>query len=97
MVFMEEGVRTIEAGILKEMDQPLRVVFEFDEALQPKAPLISEEEPVREEAPEPQEPAKTQMEAPAPAPVDPMEEFLNDPLIEKALEKFQGTLQTPRP
>jgi len=97
MVFMEEGVRTIEAGILKEMDQPLRVTFEFDESLQPKAPVISEEEPAREESPEPKEPAKAQMEALAPAPVDPMEEFLNDPLIEKALEKFQGTLQTPRP
>ena len=97
MVFMEEGVRTIEAGILKEMDQLLRVTFEFDESLQPKAPVISEEEPAREESPEPKEPAKAQMEALAPAPVDPMEEFLNDPLIEKALEKFQGTLQTPRP
>jgi hypothetical protein len=30
-----------------------------------------------------------------PPSADPMEEFLNDPLIEKALEIFKGTLQTP--
>jgi hypothetical protein len=36
------------------------------------------------------------VELAAPAvPVDPMEDFLNDPLIEKALEIFKGTLQTP--
>jgi hypothetical protein len=27
---------------------------------------------------------------------DPMAEFLNDPLIEKALEIFKGTLQTQK-
>jgi hypothetical protein len=50
--------------------------------------LSIEEEP----APEPpQDEPPPELSAPA---KDPMEEFLNDPLIEKALEIFKGTLQT---
>jgi hypothetical protein len=60
----------------------VRLRFEFDESM-----AVEEEpapEPPRDEPPpEPAAPAK-----------DPMEEFLNDPLIEKALEIFKGTLQT---
>lgn len=97
MVFMDEGIRQIEAQILKEIDQPLRVVFEFDAALQPKAPEIPEDAPIREDEPMAGEPAPAAAPEPPPAPVDPLEQFLNDPLIEKALEKFEGTLQTPRP
>lgn len=97
LVFMEEAVRRIEAQILKEMDMPLRAVFEFDETLQPIMPEVSAEEPIQEESPEPMEAAKVRSLKPPPEPINPMEEFLNDPLIEKALEKFQGTLQTPRP
>ena len=87
-IFMEQGIKDIESRFLKDLGKPLRIVFEFDEQLEPEIP-----EEIREEA------------APAPAPVlevaapavsvDPMEDFLNDPLIEKALEIFKGTLQTP--
>jgi hypothetical protein len=61
-------------------------VFEFDESLQSATP---EPEP-EPEAPQPVEPV---VETPA---EDPMAEFLNDPLIEKALEIFKGTLQTQK-
>lgn len=89
LVFMEEGIKTIEAQLLRQMDQPFRVVLEFDDTLEAKQPETVLEPPVQEEAP-------PVIEDPKP-PTDPMEEFLNDPLIEKALEKFEGTLQTPRP
>ena len=92
LVFMEEGIKTIEAQILRQMDQPLRVVLEFDDTLEAKQPEPVIEPPVQEEAP----PSPPVIKDPKP-PADPMEEFLNDPLIEKALEKFEGTLQTPRP
>ncbi len=97
MPFLDEGVRHIEARLLKEMDQPLRVVFEFDASLQEREPEPVQEEVIHEvvtAAPETGE-KESPRESPPPS-ADPMEAFLNDPLIEKALEKFQGTLQTPR-
>lgn len=89
--FMEEGVRDIEQRLLKKLGQPLRLQIQFDSTISPAAPF--EEPPERfEEIP------STRVEAAPPAPpappADPMEEFLNDPLIEKALEIFKGTLQT---
>ncbi len=87
-MFMEKGIKDIEARLLQDFGQPTKIVFEFDEALQAAAPE-PEPEPERE-APKVIEPV---VEAPA---VDPMEEFLNDPLIEKALEIFKGTLQTQK-
>ena len=51
-----------------------------------------EEKPeVREAPPAVEEPAPRAVEEP---PADPMADFLNDPLIEKALEIFKSTLQT---
>ena len=85
-MFMEKGIKDIEARLLQDLGQPTKIVFEFDEALQAAAP---------EPEPEPEAPkvAEPVVEEP---PVDPMEEFLNDPLIEKALEIFKGTLQTQK-
>lgn len=85
-MFMEKGIKDIEARLLQDLGQPTKIVFEFDEALQSATP---EPEP-EPEAPQPVEPV---VETPA---EDPMEEFLNDPLIEKALEIFKGTLQTQK-
>ncbi|MCX6962102.1 MAG: DNA polymerase III subunit gamma/tau [Verrucomicrobia bacterium] len=87
-MFMEKGIKDIEARLLQDLGQPTKIVFEFDEALQAAAP---EPEP----EPEPDVPKITEPVVEAP-PVDPMEEFLNDPLIEKALEIFKGTLQTQK-
>ena len=89
-IFMEQGIKDIESRFLKDLGKPLRIVFEFDEQLQPEIPEEIREEPVPAPAPV--------VETVAPAvPVDPMEDFLNDPLIEKALEIFKGTLQTQTP
>ncbi len=85
-MFMEKGIKDIEARLLQDLGQPTKIVFEFDEALQSATP---EPEP-EPEAPQPVEPV---VETPA---EDPMAEFLNDPLIEKALEIFKGTLQTQK-
>ena len=88
--FMEQGIKEIEQRLLKEFGRPVRLEFDFDESLQPAAAV--------EEAPEiREEPPAAVQAAPPPAeetPVDPMADFLNDPLIEKALEIFKGTLQT---
>jgi DNA polymerase-3 subunit gamma/tau len=88
--FMEQGIKEIEQRLLKEFGRPMRLEFHFDESLQPAAPV--------EEAPEiREEPPAAVQTAPHPAeetPIDPMADFLNDPLIEKALEIFKGTLQT---
>ena len=88
--FMEQGIKEIEQRLLKEFGRPVRLEFHFDESLQPAA-AVEEVPEIREEPP-----AAVQA-APPPAqetPVDPMADFLNDPLIEKALEIFKGTLQT---
>lgn len=88
--FMEQGIKEIEQRLLKEFGRPVRLEFDFDESLQPAA-VVEEAPEIREEPP-----AAVQA-APPPAeetPVDPMADFLNDPLIEKALEIFKGTLQT---
>jgi DNA polymerase-3 subunit gamma/tau len=87
-MFMEKGIKDIEARLLQDLGQPTKIVFEFDEALQATTP-----EPEPEPEPEAPKVAEPVVEAP---PVDPMEEFLNDPLIEKALEIFKGTLQTQK-
>jgi len=87
-IFMEQGIKDIESRFLKDLGKPLRIVFEFDEQLEPEIPEEIREEPVPTPAP------VVELAAPA-VPVDPMEDFLNDPLIEKALEIFKGTLQTP--
>jgi DNA polymerase-3 subunit gamma/tau len=90
--FMEEGIKEIEQRLLRKLDRPLRVQFEYDSSLQSSRPVEESPEP----APEPPSiaaaPAAAAVEPPS---ADPMEEFLNDPLIEKALEIFKGTLQTP--
>ena len=86
-IFMEQGVKDIESRFLKDLGKPLRIVFEFDDQLQPEIPEEIREEPAPAPAP------VVEVAAPA-VPVDPMEDFLNDPLIEKALEIFKGTLQT---
>ena len=86
-IFMEQGIKDIESRFLKDLGKPLRIVFEFDEQLEPEIPEEIREEPAPAPAP------VVELAAP-PVPVDPMEDFLNDPLIEKALEIFKGTLQT---
>jgi DNA polymerase-3 subunit gamma/tau len=86
-IFMEQGVKDIESRFLKDLGKPLRIVFEFDDQLEPEIPEEIREEPAPAPAP------VVEVAAPA-VPVDPMEDFLNDPLIEKALEIFKGTLQT---
>ena len=86
-IFMEQGVKDIESRFLKDLGKPLRIVFEFDDQLEPEIPEEIREEPAPAPAP------VVEVAVPA-VPVDPMEDFLNDPLIEKALEIFKGTLQT---
>lgn len=87
-MFMESGIKDIEARLLQDLGQKTKIVFEFDDALETVAP-----EPQPATAPEQPKAVEPAVEAP---PVDPMQEFLNDPLIEKALEIFKGTLQTPK-
>lgn len=88
--FMEQGIKEIEQRLLKELNRPTKLEFDFDESLQPVAPV--EETPEVCEAPSAvEEPAPPAVEEP---PADPMADFLNDPLIEKALEIFKSTLQT---
>ena len=85
-VFMEQGTKDMESRLLKQLGRPLKLRFEFDDSV------------VVEEAPPAEEPPAAREEAPPPEPPkDPLEEFLNDPLIEKALEIFKGTLQTRAP
>jgi hypothetical protein len=85
-MFMEKGIKDIEARLLQNLGQPTKIVFEFDQALRAATP---------EPEPEPEAPKAAEPFVEAP-PADPMEEFLNDPLIEKALEIFKGTLQTQK-
>lgn len=87
---MEQGIKDIEARLLKTLSQPFRLSFEFDANLQ------SQPEPVVEEVPEERMPEPVESVAPPQPepPQDPMADFLNDPLIEKALEIFKSTLQT---
>ena len=86
-VFMEQGLKDINARLARELSQPVRLVFEFDENT--VAPPEPEPFPT-----EPDEPPKAMAQAPA-APIDPMGDFKDDPLIKKALEVFKSTLQTP--
>jgi DNA polymerase-3 subunit gamma/tau len=88
--FMEQGIKEIEQRLLKELGRPTKLEFDFDESLQPVAPV---EEPleIREEPPAAEETTPPVADEP---PADPMADFLNDPLIEKALEIFKSTLQT---
>jgi len=87
-MFMEKGIKEIEARLLQDLGQPVKIFFEFDESLQASAPQPEPE-------PEP-EPTKILDPVAVQPPADPMAEFLNDPLIEKALEIFKGTLQTQK-
>ena len=89
--FMEEGVKDIEQRLLKKLGQPVRLHIEFDAAISSAAPVEEPPDRVEEVSSAREESAPA---APAPPSADPMEEFLNDPLIEKALEIFKGTLQT---
>jgi DNA polymerase-3 subunit gamma/tau len=88
-IFMEQGKRDLEKSLTSALSKPVKLVFEFDESLAP----TPEPEPPRQE-PEPPAAAK-EPEPPAAPPTDPMEDFLNDPLIKKALEVFKSTLQNP--
>jgi hypothetical protein len=88
--FMEEGLKEIERRLKKEFDRPMKLEMEFDESLQAESPV--EEKPEDRE-----EPVAAKEIAPPPPeepPADPMADFMNDPLIEKALEIFKSTLQT---
>jgi len=88
-VFMEQGRRDIETRLSRELSQPVRIVFEFDEnAVTPPQPEPSPSEP---------ETPPNAGETGPPLPADPMEDFQNDPLIRKALEIFKSTLQPTRP
>jgi len=87
-IWMEKGIKDLESRLTRDIGQAVRLVFEFDAALEPPpAPEQAAPGPPEEEEP----PAPT----PPAQPADPMEEFKNDPLIKKALEVFQATLQTP--
>ena len=88
--FMEEGLKEIERRLNKEFDRPMKLEMEFDESLQAE-PLVQENPEVREEPVAEKEIAPPPPEEP---PADPMADFMNDPLIEKALEIFKSTLQT---
>ena len=87
---MVQGINEIEARHLKTLSQPCRLSFEFD------ANLHSQPESVVEEVPAERMPESVESVAPPQPepPQDPMADFLNDPLIEKALEIFKSTLQT---
>jgi DNA polymerase-3 subunit gamma/tau len=86
-MWMEQGIKDLQARLTRELSQPVRLVLEFDESL--------DLPPVFEPAPEPVrgEPPVTPPKEVSP-PADPMEDFKNDPLIKKALEVFKSTLQT---
>jgi DNA polymerase-3 subunit gamma/tau len=88
--FMEEGLKEIERRLNKEFDRPMKLEMEFDESLQAEPP-VQEKPEVREEPVAEKEIAPPPPEEP---PADPMADFMNDPLIEKALEIFKSTLQT---
>ena len=88
--FMEEGLKEIERRLNKEFDRPMKLEMEFDESLQAEPP-VQENPEVREEPVAENETAPPAAEEP---PADPMADFMNDPLIEKALEIFKSTLQT---
>jgi hypothetical protein len=87
---MVEGIKEIEQRLLKDLDRPTKLEFDFDESLEP-APPAEDMPPIREEPPAAVETAPPAAVEP---PADPMADFLNDPLIEKALEIFKSTLQT---
>ncbi|MFZ9963738.1 MAG: DNA polymerase III subunit gamma/tau [Terrimicrobiaceae bacterium] len=88
--FMLEGIQEIEQRLLKDFGRPMKFDIAYDESLQPEPP-VEETPEVREESPAAVESAPPAVEEP---PADPMADFLNDPLIEKALEIFKSTLQT---
>ena len=85
-VFMDQGRKDINARLSRELSQPVRIIFEFDEnAVVPPEPESfpgEPDEPPMAAAPEP------------PPPSDPMGDFKDDPLIKKALEIFKSNLPT---
>jgi len=104
-VWMDAGLKEIEAALTKAHGSTIRLVWEWDESQQ-TPPEFDDSPPPREERP-PSEPASSaRRSSPAPAvpatpavpseEVDPNVEFKNDPFIKKALEVFQSTLQTPQ-
>ena len=85
--WMEKGLKDIESALTRALSRSVRLVLEWDES------LVEQLEPVLEVNPAREEPAGAPAPEPAP-PVDPMEDFKNDPFIKKALEVFKSTLQT---
>lgn len=88
----DKDLRDLESRLAAAVGKTLRLDFIFDASMErpPEAAAAPVEEPSE---PEPPTPAPETPSAPAPT-TDPNQDFLNDPLIEKALEIFQGTLQT---
>jgi len=84
---MEQGLKDLETGLTRALSTGVRLALEWDANLQEQPEPEAEAPPPHEER---EEPAP---QPPAP-PVDPMEEFKNDPLIKKALEIFKSTQQT---
>ena len=86
-IWMEQGLKDLETGLTRALSTGVRLALEWDANLQEQPEPEAEAPPPHEER---EEPAP---QPPAP-PVDPMEEFKNDPLIKKALEIFKSTQQT---
>jgi len=86
-IWMEKGLKDLEATLTRALSRTTRLVLEWDESLaeQPEPEPVSA--PVRED------PAVAGAQ-PSAKPVDPIEDFKNDPFIKKALELFKSTLQT---
>ncbi len=92
-MWMEQGMKDLEAKLTAGLSRKVRLVLEFDADTEPPPEPDQSNEP----APEPPsglEPGKTSEPPPEPATADPMDEFKNDPLIRKALEIFKSTQQT---
>ncbi len=86
-IWMEKGIKDLEASLTRALSRTTRLVLEWDEN------LVEQPEPVLETNPAREEPGASAPPEPAP-PADPMEDFKNDPFIKKALEVFKSTLQT---
>jgi len=94
-MWMEQGMKDLEAKLTAGLSRKVRLVLEFDAGAEPPPEPDQPNEP----APEPPsalDPERSKKSGPPPeaAPVDPMDEFKNDPLIRKALEIFKSTQQT---
>ncbi len=101
-VWMDAGLKELEAALTKVQGSTIRLVWEWDESQQ-VPPEFDDAPPPREERPPWESAPSARESSPAPATpaapseeVDPNVEFKNDPFIKKALEVFQSTLQTPQ-